>query len=124
MDSEANDVPAEAAGSGSNERLRIGIDVLTTTQVAEHAKVSPRTVERWVTKSENALPALRVSEEQMRAMGYRGNLYPSPTGVYYLIRKPDLDLIPSIRKYPKNTKRPHRARRGTTTGVGAPDRQR
>jgi len=113
----------DAPGSGSSKRLRIGTDVLTTSQVALREKVSTRTVERWITKEQNPLPALRVSAEQLRTMGYTGNLYPSPTGVYFLVRAADLALIPSVRRYPKNTKRPHRVRRGTTTGAGAPVRQ-
>lgn len=123
MVSEADALTGEAAGHGGSKQLRIGIDVLTTTQVAQRERVSPRTVERWVTKPQNSLPALRVTAEQMRAMGYSGNLYPSPTGVYFLIKEPDLALIPSVRRYPRNTKRPKRVRKGTTTGAGAPDRQ-
>jgi hypothetical protein len=123
MVSEANALEGEAAGHGDGKQLRIGTNLLTTSQVAERERVSTRTVERWVTKQRNALPALRVTAGQMRAMGYGGNLYPSPTGVYFLIKEPDLALIPSVRGYPKNTKRPNRVRKGTITGAGAPDRQ-
>ena len=122
MVSKADALTGEAASHGDSEQLRIGTDVFTTSQVAERERVSPRTVERWVTKPHNALPALQVTVEQMRAMGYSGNLYPSPRGVYFLIREPDLALIPWVRRYPKNTKRPNRVRKGTTTGAGAPDR--
>ena len=113
---------SEGTGEEKRKPLRIGIEVLTTTMVAERANVSSRTVERWITKPRNALPALRVTAEQMRSMG-AGNLYPSPTGFYFLVKVADLSLIPSIRKYPKGTKRPNRTRKGTTTGAGAPDRQ-
>ena len=123
MGSSADALGGEEAGHGGSKQLRIGTDLLTTSQVAERAHVSTRTVERWVTKQRNALPALRVTAEEMRAMGYGGNLYPSPTGVYFLIKEPDLALIPSVRGYPKNTKRPNRVRKGTITGARAPDRQ-
>ncbi len=113
----------EEASSKDEKQLCIGINVLTTSQVAEREKVSLRTVERWITKERNPLPALRVSAEQLRAMGYTGNLYPSPTGVYFLVRVVDLVLIPAVRRYPQNTKRPKRIRKGTSTGSGAPDRQ-
>lgn len=124
MSSEANALTGDAAGAGRNRQLRIGIDVLTSSQVAERERVTVRTVERWITKEHNALPALRVTAEELLRMGYTGNLYPSSTGVYFLVRKEDLALIPAVRKYPQNTKRPNRVRRGKTTGAGAPERQK
>src|SRR5712692_648201 len=105
-------------------KLRIGVDVFTTRQVAEDEQVSPRTVERWVTKDRDPLPALRVTAAQMYAMGYTGNLYHSRTGVYYLIKAGDLALIPVVRKYPANRRSPKRSRRGTITGAGAPERHK
>jgi hypothetical protein len=123
MDPDTEILADGAVAGAGGKRLRIGVDVLTTSQVAQEEKVSTRTVERWITKDHNALPALRVTAEQMREMGYTGNLYPSVTGVYFLIRKPDLVLIPSVRKYPKNRKSRSRVRKGTTTGAGTPDRQ-
>lgn len=104
--------------------LRIGVDVFTTRQIARDERVSPRTVERWVTKDRDPLPALRVTAEQMYAMGYTGNLYHSQTGVYYLIRAGDRALIPAVRKYPANRRSPRSSRKGTVTGAGTPDRQK
>lgn len=109
-------------GGGTSRKLRIGHDVLMTTQVADQFKVSVRTVERWVTKEKNALPAIRVTAAQLYEMGYRGNLH-SSREEYFLIRKADLALIPAVRQYPRDTKRPNRGRRGTISGARAPERQ-
>ena len=121
MDSSVTSEQVEDAAPVS--KLQIGVDVFTTRQVAEDEKVSPRTVERWVTKDRESLPALRVTAAQMYAMGYTGNLYHSRTGVYYLIKAGDLALIPSVRKYPANRRSPKRSRKGTVTGAGAPERR-
>ena len=121
MDSSGNSGHSDDAASLS--RLRIGVDVFTTRQIAQDERVSPRTVERWVTKDRDPLPALRVTAEQMYAMGYTGNLYHTRTGVYFLIKAGDRALIPAIRKYPANRKRPESSRKGTVTGAGAPERQ-
>lgn len=108
-------------GQTAQERLRVGVNVLLPAQVAKEVGVSPRTVERWITKVTNPLPALRVTEAQLREMGYQGNL-PSSCGQYYLVRKAHLPLIPQVRRYPQHTHR-KRGRRGTMTGAGNPERQ-
>jgi hypothetical protein len=49
--------------------------------------MSPQTVERWVTKERNPLPAVRMTAEQTYAMGTTGNLSPSsPTVPQALLR--------------------------------------
>jgi|SRR5581483_1982621 len=101
------------------ERLRPGIDLLLTSQVAKREQVDPRTVQRWI--ADKGLPAYKASLAQIGVLvqgGYLSRI--PPHGVVLLIKKTDLKLIPQIRAYPSDTKRP---RRGKTTGAGTPERQ-
>lgn len=118
---EARSINGNGDGTSKN-RLRIGVDVFLPKQVAVKAHVSARTVERWITKDRNPLPALRVTAAQLYEMGYRGNL-PASSDIYYLVRAADISLIPQVRCYPKNSKRPNRGRKGTATGAGHPERR-
>jgi hypothetical protein len=85
---------------------RLGRDLLFPSQVAEFAHVNESTVIRWIKKPANALPAMRVTANELRALGFQGNLYQNDT--FYLVRSSDLVLIEQVRKYPKGTKRPNR----------------
>jgi hypothetical protein len=99
-------------------RLRPGIDILLTRQVAAREHVDPRTVERWIDKG---LPAYKATKAQLGILVQEGYLTRLPPhGVILLIKETDLKLIPRIRAYPSNTKRP---RRGKTTGAGTPERR-
>ncbi len=111
---------APDAGSSDGKQMCLGVDLLMTSEIAQHYHVNPRTVERWITKSKNALPAIRVSDDELRALGYQGNI--SKQGAY-LVRRTDLALIPQVRAYPGGTKRLRRGRRGITTAANAPERQ-
>lgn len=115
-----DELPLIEGEDGQKRKPRVGIDLLTTGQVAKEVGVTTRTVERWITKPSNALPALRVTGEKLRSMGYAGNLYTSSTedNIYYLVRKADLKLISTIRSYPKGTKRPNRTRKATLPKPG------
>jgi len=102
--------------AGTTAPLRLGIDLVLTSEIAKRQGVNPTTVLRWITKRRNPLPAIRVSPDELRAMGFQGNL--SPRGAY-LVRRADLALIPQMRTYPKGTKRPGRSRRATTEDAEA-----
>jgi hypothetical protein len=100
------------------ERLRPGIDLLLTRQVAAREQVDPRTVERWIDKG---LPAYKATRKQIGILVQEGYLTRLPPhGVILFIKETDLKLIPRIRAYPPDTKRP---KRGKTTGAGTPERQ-
>ena|SRR5713226_3162640 len=96
--------------AGTTAPLRLGIDLVLISEIAKQQRVDPTTVLRWITRRHNPLPAIRVSPDELRAMGFQGNL--SPRGAY-LVRRTDLALIPQMRTYPKGTKRPGRSRRAT-----------
>ncbi len=102
--------------SGTTAPLRLGIDLVLTSEIAKQQGVNPTTVLRWITRRHNPLPAMRVSPDELQAMGFQGNL--SPRGAY-LVRRADLALIPQMRTYPKGTRRPGRSRQGTTEDAGA-----
>src|SRR5712692_1668131 len=104
--------------AGLDPSLRLGVDLLLTTEIAKQEGVDPTTVLRWITRSQSPLPAIRVSPDELRALGFGGNI--SPRGAY-LVRRADLALIPQARAYPKGTKRPRRSRQATTEGTEAPE---
>ncbi|SRR5713226_216619 len=104
--------------AGLDPSLRLGVDLLLTTEIAKQEGVDPTTVLRWITQSQNPLPAIRVSPAELRALGFGGNI--SPRGAY-LVRRADLVLIPQARAYPKGTKRPKRSRQATMEETEAPE---
>jgi hypothetical protein len=91
----------------------LGVDVLLPKQVADQCKArgwsaSERSVERWIAKAQNSLPAVRATVEQARMLGYYGNI--GGNGIFF-VRVEDMEMIPVVRKYPKDTKRTRRKQR-------------
>ncbi len=95
------------ATSDEGNTLKPGIDLLLTRQVAKREGVNPVTVLRWI---EKGLPAVEASREQLAELVRLKYLENIPPHSVYLVREEDLALIPQIRAYPKNTRRPRRGK--------------
>ena len=85
----------------------LDVDVLLPRQVAERCQArgwggTERSVERWITKPKNNLPAVKATPEQARELGYHGNI--GGNGVFF-VRLEDVDLVPTVRHYPIGTTR-------------------
>jgi hypothetical protein len=86
----------------------LGVDVLLPREVAKRCEVSERTVQRWITKQKNRLPAVKATVDQARALGYTDNI--GSHGIFF-VRAEDLALVPVVRRYPTGTKRRKRKQR-------------
>ncbi len=75
--------------------LRLGIDLLTTAQVAARYNVTERTVERWIARG---LPATKATQDQIGHLISLQLLQGWPPAGVWLIREADLPRLSTIRR--------------------------
>ena len=75
--------------------LRLGIDLLTTAQVAARYDVTERTVERWIARG---LPATKATQGQIGHLISLQLLQGWPPAGVWLIREADLPRLSTIRR--------------------------